>query len=157
MKFTIEREDLSEPLVLERPFWSGALKAYLGKTPLPRIKEKGFPFAFELPARKNTMRKLLIKPGWLDPVPQVFIDTEEVKLAEKLRGIDYCFACFPVLMFLPYGPLATVCAFFLLLTSFRVLRTKSRPSLKWAAIYALYIAVFWLILAIARFAWSKGG
>lgn len=153
MKFTIKRQDIDGQLEIERFFWSGQIKACLAGKPLERVKEKGFPFIVPMKNGKNC--KLIIKTGWLDPVPRLYLDQEEIRLAEPLRPIDYIFACFPVLMFLAYGPLATVLAFFLLMANFRILRSKSKPSLKWTSIYALNIVSFWLIIAIARFAWSN--
>lgn len=154
MKFTIKRNDIAEAVELERSALSGAVKvSQAGKT-LERLKESKYPFLIEMKDRSK--KKLFIKARWLDPVPVVFLDEEEILLAEKLRVIDHIFACFPILMFLLYGALPTVVGFFLLMGNFRILRTKMQPTIKWAAIYALDIALFWIVMVIVRFAWSNG-
>ncbi len=76
---------------------------------------------------------------------------EEILLAEKLRWIDYLFGCFPALMFLFFGPLPTLVAFFMLMANFRILRSKWRPTVKWAAIYALDMVLFWIVYALVKF------
>ena len=155
MKFTIKRKDVTGDLLeLERSFWSGRITVVQCGKSLSRQSEKQRPF--DVSMRDGTRRRLFVRVRWLDPVPAVFLDQEEILLAEPLRFIDYLFACFPVLMFLVYGALSTLVAFFLLMANFRILRTKMQPSIKWAAIYALDIASFWLVVAIVKFTFTTG-
>lgn len=151
MKFTIKRKDFAggESLELERSPVSGKVKVRLGEQVLEHIKEKGSPF--DLTMKDKTHRKLFVRARWLDPVPAVFLDQEEILLAEKLRWIDYLFGCFPALMFLVYGALPTLIAFFMLMANFRILRTKMRPTIKWGAIYALDITLFWIVVGLVQF------
>ncbi|MBX9686761.1 MAG: hypothetical protein K2X27_08665 [Candidatus Obscuribacterales bacterium] len=153
MKFSLKRKDIAaDSLEIERSALSGFVQVKIDGRPLARLKEKNGPFEVEMKDRSK--RKLFVRSRWLDPVPAVFLGDEELLLAEKLRFIDYLFGCFPVLMFLPYGPLPTVIAFILLLLNFRILRTKTQATLKWAAIYALDISLFWLLLALVKFVGS---
>jgi hypothetical protein len=155
MKFTISRKDIAgEILELERSALSGRVKVIQGEKPLARLKEKHGPF--DLVMADGTHRRLFVRARWLDPVPVVLLEQEAILLAQPLRFIDYIFACFPVLMFLIYGAFSTVTGFFLLMGNFRILRSKMRPSMKWAAIYAMDIAVFWLVIAIVKFVLAKG-
>lgn len=149
MKFIIKRKEIAgEILELERSPVSAQVKVSLDGKPLERLKEKRNPFL--LPMKDKSSRKLYVRARWLDPVPVVLLDQEEILLAEKLRFIDYLFACFPILMFLVYGPFSTVVAFFLLMGNFRILRTNWKPTVKWAAIYALDLLVFWAVLAVIK-------
>jgi len=155
MKFSIKRNTIAgETIELERSALSGAVKVSQAGKVLERLKEARSPFPIEMKDRSK--KKLYIKARWLDPVPVVFLEEEEILLAEKLRAIDYIFACFPILMFLVYGALSTIAGFFLLMANFRILRTKMQPTVKWAAIYAMDIASFWIVMAIVKFVWSAG-
>lgn len=149
MKFTIKRKDVEgEQIEIERSPVSGRVKVSVGGKELERLKDKNRPFNLKM--KDKTHKKMFIHARWLDPVPAVFIDSEEVLLAEKLRVIDYAFGSFPILMFLVYGPFSTVVAFFLLMGNFRILRTRMSPTVKWAAIYAMDIAVFWIVVTIIK-------
>jgi len=152
VKYTIKRQDFAETLEIERAPLSGKVKVRMGGVDLQVLKEKGHPFDVTMKDRSH--RKLYIKARWLDPVPVILLDTEEILLAEKLRWIDYLFGCFPALMFLVYGALPTIIAFFMLMANFRILRTKMRPTIKWSAIYALDIVLFWLVALIVKFVWN---
>lgn len=154
MKFTIKRQDFvqGEALEIERSALSGRLKVRLNGEELAQLKEKGHPFDVTMKDRSH--RKLFVRARWLDPVPVVLLDSEEILLAEKLRWIDYMFGCFPALMFLVYGPLPTIIAFFMLMGNFRILRTKMRPTIKWSAIYALDIVLFWIVALLVKFVWN---
>lgn len=155
MKFTIKRKEFAggEPLEIDRSAFSGRVQVRLGEQLLQPTKEKGRPY--EITLKGKSQGKLFVRTRWLDPVPAVFLDNEEILLAEKLRWIDYLFGCFPALMFLAYGPLPTLLSFFMLMANFRILRTKMRPSLKWAAIYAMDLVLFWIVYAISQFAYRK--
>lgn len=155
MKFSIKRKDLKgETLELERSPVSGRVKASLDGKSLERLNEKNRPF--DLITRDNKHHKLYVRARWLDPVPVVHIDDEEIKLAENLRAIDYFFGCFPIIMFLAYGALSTLVAFFLMMGNFRILRSKMSPTMKWATIYAMDLAVFLAVVAIVKFVISAG-
>lgn len=155
MKFIIKRNDLKgEALELERSPVSGRVKASVDGQLLERLKEKNNPFV--LVTRDNKNHKLYVRARWLDPVPVVHIDNEEIRLAENLRAIDYFFGCFPIIMFLAYGPLSTLIAFFLMMANFRILRSKMSPTVKWATIYAMDITVFWAVVTVANFILAAG-
>lgn len=154
MKFIIERKDLSGEIVLSRSPVTARVSVTQNGKELHRLKEKNGPF--EVSMKDGTSSRLLVKARWLDPVPVVFLEQESILLAEPLRFIDYLFGCFPIVMFLPYGVLSTLIGFFLLMGNFRILRTKMQPIVKWAAIYAMDIVSFWLVLAIVRFALFTG-
>ena len=150
MKFTIKRKELAgETLEIERSAFSGKLLVKQGDKQITPLKEKGRPY--ELDMKDKSQGRLIIRSRWLDPIPVVMLDNQEILLAEKLRWIDYLFGCFPALMFLVWGPLPTLIAFFMLMANFRILRTKMRPSVKWAAIYALDLLLFWLVVALVKF------
>jgi hypothetical protein len=155
MKFTIKRKDVAgESLEIERGTWTGQVKVIQEGKPLSRLKEKNVPF--EIRMKDGSRSKLFVLARWLDPIPKLMLGTEEIRLAEPLRMIDYIFGCFPVLMFLVYGALSTLVGFFLLMGNFRILRTKMQPSIKWAAIYAMDIAAFWIVIAIVKFVITNG-
>jgi len=150
MKFTVKRKDVQgETFVVERSALSGRVSVQQGDKPLARLNEKQRPF--DIVMKDGAHKKLYVRSRWLDPVPVVLFEQEEILLAERLRWIDYLFGAFPVLMFLVYGAFSTLVGFFLLITNFRILRTKMQPSIKWAAIYALDISVFWIVLAVIKF------
>ncbi|MBX9721919.1 MAG: hypothetical protein K2X81_11030, partial [Candidatus Obscuribacterales bacterium] len=152
---TIKRKEFAgELLTIEQQPFSGRIAVNLDEKPLERLKEK--PCPFDLPMKDKSHRKLFIRARFLDPVPAVFIDDEEILLAEKFRAIDYIFACFPILMYLVLGALPTIVAFFVLKANFKILRSKMRPSVKWAAVYGLDLLVFWIVYSMAIFAWGSG-
>lgn len=147
MKFCVRRKDIAgETLEFERSAWTGHVKVRMDGKELQRLNEKNRPF--DLPMKDKSRKKIFIRARWLDPVPVVLIDKEEVLLAERLRPIDYIFGCFPISMFLVYGSFSTLIGFFLLLGNFRILRTKMSPTIKWAAIYAGNLAAFWAVTAV---------
>ncbi len=155
MKFIIKRKDLKgEALELERSPVSGRVKASVDGKALERLKEKNSPF--DLVTTDKVHHKLYVRARWLDPVPVVHLDSEEIKLAENLRAIDYFFGCFPIIMFLAYGAISTLVAFFLMMGNFRILRSKMSPTVKWATIYAMDIVAFWAVVAIVKYVWVAG-
>lgn len=156
MKFSVKRKDIAgQSIEIERSLISGSVKVIVDGKQLERIKEKHGPF--EIAMKDKTRRKLFVRARWLDPIPTVTLDQEEILLAERLRFIDYLFGCFPICMFLLYGPLPTLIGFFMLMGNFRILRTKMQPTVKWAAIYGLDLVVFWLVAAIVNFAVTTTG
>jgi hypothetical protein len=150
MKFTVKRKDVQgDTFIVQRSALSGRLSVLQGDKPLSRLNEKQRPF--DVLMKDGAHKRLYVRARWLDPVPVVLLEQEEILLAERLRWIDYLFGAFPILMFLVYGAFSTLVGFFLLMANFRILRTRMQPSIKWAAIYALDISVFWIVLAVIKF------
>lgn len=149
MQYSIKRKDIAgESIELQQAPISGKVVANNDGKPLERSKEKYGPFQVRM--KDGTVKRLFVRPRLLDPVPTVHLEDEEILLARKLFVVEYVFAAVPILMFLIHGPIATVIAFVLLLTNFRILRTKWMPTLKWCAIYALSIVVYWVFALILK-------
>lgn len=153
MKFKIHKDELfSGTLELESAILGGSARALLNGDPLARAKEKGAPFLLKV--KDGTTQKLYVRPHFLDPVPSVFLEQKEILIAEKLRPVDCFLAILPLGMFIGHGPLPAVIGYFVIVSNFKILRTKWLPSLKWAAIYGLSISVFYLISLLTGFIWS---
>lgn len=143
MKYTIKRKDIAGETVelIQAPF-SGRVVAQAGGVSLERVSEKFAPFLVKM--KDGSTKKLTVRARLLDPVPTVYLDEEEILLARHLHIVECIFAALPILMFLIHGALATLLAFFLLLANFRILRSSMNPTVRWCAIYALNIVVYWI-------------
>lgn len=130
----------------------GRAKVQLDGKYLERSKEKGSPFLVR--DKEGNIRQLRIKAHFFDPVPVILLDQEEILLAERLRVIDCLLAILPIGMFIGRGPLPTLIGYFVITANFRILRTRLSPTVKWVAVYALSLAVFYLTVTLANFIWS---
>ncbi|MBY0358370.1 MAG: hypothetical protein K2W82_10250 [Candidatus Obscuribacterales bacterium] len=153
MNFKINRQDIIDGTIeLHSSNWGGRASANLDGKQLERAREKGWPFI--VPGKKGKSHKLYVRAHFLDPVPAVTLDQQEILLAEKLRIVDCFFAVLPIGMFIGHGPLPTLLGYFVVSANFKILRSKWMPTLKWAAIYALSIAVFGLTTMLSKLIWN---
>lgn len=149
LDFTINRKDVAGGKIeLHKTALSGHIEVTVDGQKVQRLKEEKAPFPIKM--KDGSVKKLTLKMRLLDPVPSVYLDGEEILLARKLLVVECVFAFLPIMMFLIHGPIATVLAFFVLLANFRILRLSWMPTVRWAAIYALSIILYWALALLLR-------
>ena len=153
MKFKLQYKELEgQDIEITCPMWFGQVTVDIDGKPCPRLVEKQCPYRIVF--NDGTVRKLVLRAHFLDPVPSVRLDEQEILLARKLHRVESVFAVLPAGMFLGHGILAVLLGYLVISSNFKILRLNLQGTLKWVLIYAISIVAYLALTVITRFAWA---
>ena len=157
MKYRFKLQETNSPEIeIEKSFWLGFIKVYVGGKEIGFLKEKGRPFP--VPMGNGTVKKMLIK-GRLDDAPKVIVDGKEIQLARKLFWYEYVLGFIPVVLLMG-GALGAFFGAIGIMFNFKILRFSHTMLIKSLFIigvtvllffcYVVSVNLFYFLLAMVR-------
>lgn len=67
---------------IDQSLWTGKTKIYSNGEPITKRKQDKY---YEIKMEDGSIKKLIIKRTSFDPIPRIYIDKQEIKLARNLR------------------------------------------------------------------------
>ena len=128
------------------PFWFGKTRVYVNEKEAFQLEEKGKPYDLKLP--DGSMKKMYVKNSFMDVVPKVFIDGEEILFARKLLWYEYFLALMPLVL-LVAGAIGGLFGGGAMVFNLRIWRTDFPLSLKVGLNIAITFIAFILTMVAA--------
>ena len=149
MQYPVQAEGFEgRKLILEIPGFFSSAKLWIDGQLAPKGPKKGL---FLLRRLDGTEATAKFRNQFLDPVPQLVIDNETIKVVEPLRWYQWIWAGLPVLLIFIGGALGAILGFLATSINTRIFRSEINGLVQYVTVAVVsvgFVGVYFFIVLI---------